>query len=77
MQCLALYYYDGMSQDRIGEHLGIRQQAVSQHLQGGQKRLAAAALLIRRRSIEVAIKITHMDTDTLDSIAPEAVRAVW
>ena len=77
MQCLSLYYYDGMSQDQIGGELGIGQRAVSQHLQYGQRKLAAVELSIRRRSVDVAVRIIHMDTDSLDRISAEDARAVW
>jgi len=77
MQCLALYYYDGMSQEQIGRHLGIGQRVVSQHLQYGRDKLAVAELSIRRISTRTEIRITHMDTETLDRLTSEVARGLW
>ena len=77
MQCLSLYYYDGLSQGQIGVHLGIGQRVVSQHLTYGRRKLASARLTLRRVTMEDDLKIAHMDTDSLDGLSPELTRGLW
>ena len=75
-QCLALYFYDGLTQERVGCSLGIRQRAVSYHLQAGLRKLTAVSLRPRPVAME-APSMTWMDTETLDKIPDGAVVALW
>ena len=77
MQCLSLYYYDGLNQEQIGSHLGIGQRAVSQHLAYGLRKLVASRLEVRRVTMDAPARLTHMDTETLDQLSPEITRAIW
>ena len=75
--CLSLYYFDGLTQDEIGRHLGIGQRAVCQHLKYGHKKLLAASLRPRRVRTTAQPTMTLMDIQGIDLIALEAIRSIW
>ncbi len=75
-ECLALRYHDGLNHSGIARLLGLRRRVVTQHLQRGLERLARAGLTCR--DVEVAPpRLICMDTETLDKLSAETVRALW
>ncbi len=77
MRCLAMWYFDGMTERGIAEVLGISHVAVHKLLGRGRKKLKAAGLRPQRRYLDYKPKLLVRDTGFLDSLGPDDIRAVW
>lgn len=72
-----MYYFDGFTQQEIADRLGIINQAVSQHIAAGVKKLTACGMRPERLTMDAPPKITTMDPGRMDQLGPEQIKAVW
>jgi len=77
LDCLSLYYFDGLTQAQIGRRLGISQRAVCYHLRSGRGKLAARDLNPSRRQTVDPPTLVSMDIEGLERIPKEAIRGQW
>jgi len=70
--CLSLYYFDGLTQEAIGEQLGMTKPGACQHIQNGLRKLAAAGLEMRSLTTEQP-KFVRLP----DDLAPDEVQIWW
>ena len=76
-QCLALYCYDGLSEEEIGRRLGMRQQTVSRRILAARRRLAKVGLRAEPVHIEFQAILQPMAPYGIDKLGPRDIKAVW
>jgi len=77
LTCLAMYYYDGVTQQAIAARLSVTRQAVCRFLAAGRKKLHAAGMAPKRLHLETAARLTTLDTAALDRLSAEDALALW
>ena len=77
LQCLAMYYYDGLRQRQIAEALGLKQQTVATYLERGRTKLAERGMNPKRIELVDPPTCKTMDPSQMDRLGPDDVKAVW
>ena len=77
LACLAMYYFDGLSQSQIGCELGIGERSVGLHIRRGANRLAAIRLEPRRIRMECEVTVEPLDIVDWEKLSLGDIRAVW
>lgn len=77
LACMAMYFFDGLSQADIAESTGVTQQAVSRHLAAGRRRLEKLGLQPRRIERDNEVCIINADSVGLEALCGQGVRARW
>jgi len=77
LQCLAMYFYDGLRQREIAKSLGIKQRTVSHYLDRGRAKLAEHGMTPQRLQREERPKTILMDPRQMDNLDPESVVAAF
>lgn len=75
--CLALYCYDGLSEEEIGLRLGITQRAASYHIAAARRRLAKVGLRAEPVHMEFQGVLQPMAPYGIDMLGPRDIKAVW
>jgi predicted DNA-binding protein (UPF0251 family) len=77
LQCLAMYYYDGMRQRKIAKAIGMSQPTVSRLLESGRTKLAERGMNPKRIELVDPPTCKTMDPSQMDRLGPDDVKAVW
>ena len=77
LKCLAMFYFDGMTQSEIAEALGIDQSRVARHIKRGREKLAKRRMRPHRVERVGGPKLWTMDPSQLDRLGPDDVKARW
>jgi len=76
-ECLAMYYFDGLTQREIATRLGVVKMTVCEHIAAARKKLAAAGMKASRLEMSAWPQIHSMDPGQIDRLGPADVRGVW
>ena len=77
LECLAMYYYDGMRHKAIAQMVGLSRRRIGQILDSGRTKLAERGMTPKRMEAVDQPKIHMMDPHAMDRLGPADVRAVW
>ena len=74
-ECLALWCFDGLTQQEIGERMGITQQAASKHMASARKKLKKAGMSAKKLQMPEQPRMILMDPARMDHLGPADIRA--